>query len=286
MNRPYLLQHFDTLADTPEAVAKLRDFVLHLATRGKLVPQVLSEEPACALSQRVIALAQRISKEQKLKLPAPEHDITENDQTFPLPAGWAWMKLGDLCLKLGAGSTPLGGKQIYQKTGIKFLRSQNIWNEGLHLNDVALIAPEIHQGMASTVVEAGDLLLNITGASIGRCAIVPGDVDEANVSQHVAIVRLADKKLRQFIHLVIIAPDFQSQIMQVQVGVSREGLSMRNLKEFVIALPPLAEQHRIVAKVDELMRWCDALEARLTAVQTAAAALLDATLREILTPPA
>jgi len=121
--------------------------------------------------------------------------------------------------------------------------------------------------MEATCVEPGDVLLNITGASIGRSAIVPDDFDEANVSQHVAIVRLTDKVLRQFIHLIIVAPYFQSKIMQVQVGVSREGLSMKNLKEFVIALPPLAEQRRIVAKVEELLALCDELEARQTAAR-------------------
>ena len=113
--------------------------------------------------------------------------------------------------------------------------------------------------MSGTWVQPGDILLNITGASIGRSAIVPDDFDEANVSQHVAIVRLAEKELRQFLHLVVIAPDFQQRIMDVQVGVSREGLSMSRLKEFVIAVPPLAEQQRIVAKVDELMTLCDEL---------------------------
>jgi len=121
--------------------------------------------------------------------------------------------------------------------------------------------------MDSTCVEPGDVLLNITGASIGRCAVVPDDFDEANVSQHVAVIRLAERKLRQFIHLWIIAPNFQDRIMQVQVGVSREGLSMTCLKAFVVALPPLAEQRRIVAKVEELLALCDELEARQSAAR-------------------
>jgi type I restriction enzyme S subunit len=268
MNRSQLLSdHFATLAETPDAVAKLRNFALHLGTRGILVPQKSTDEPAVELVKRITALGERIAKEQKIKLPAPEAAITEADQKFPLPKGWAWVKLGDLCAKLGAGSTPLGGKRVYQKAGVKFLRSQNVWNEGLYLDDVALIDPAVHKDMDSTCVEPGDVLLNITGASIGRCAVVPDDFDEANVSQHVAIVRLTDKVLRQFIHLIIIAPDFQSQIMQVQVGVSREGLSMKNLKEFVVALPPLAEQRRIVAKVAELLALCDELEAAQTAAR-------------------
>jgi type I restriction enzyme S subunit len=120
--------------------------------------------------------------------------------------------------------------------------------------------PEIHQRMNGTSVEAGDVLLNITGASIGRSSIVPDDLGETNVSQHVAIVRLIDKSLRFFIHLCLISPHIQASIMQMQVGISREGLSMRSLRDFLIPLPPLEEQKRIVAKVDELMQLCDELE--------------------------
>src|SRR6266567_4582282 len=109
-NAQQLWQHFDTLAETPGAVAKLRDFALHLATRGKLVPQDLTDEPATVLADRVSTLGKRIAKEQDLRLPTPEVAIREEDFSFPLPKGWAWVKLGDLCTKLGAGSTPLGGK--------------------------------------------------------------------------------------------------------------------------------------------------------------------------------
>ena len=276
--RDLLLQEFDSLADAHDAVPKLRDLVLQLAVRGILVPQDPKDEPAKELARRVISVAKQVAKERELKLPAPEFSTTDQDKVFPLPNGWTWVKLGDLCIKLGAGSTPLGGKRVYQKAGVKFLRSQNVWDDGLRLDDVAFISPTVHQDMESTCVEPGDVLLNITGASIGRSALVPDDFDEANVSQHVSIIRLADKALRHFIHLCVTAPDFQSRIMQVQVGVSREGLSMARLKEFVVALPPLGEQRRIVAKVEELLALCDELEARQVATQERRARLVHSAL--------
>jgi type I restriction enzyme S subunit len=127
---------------------------------------------------------------------------------------------------------------------------------------VAFIDAKTHEKMSGTWVEPGDVLLNITGASIGRCSVVPSDFDIANVSQHVAIVRLADKDLTRFLHLCICSPYFQKTIMAVQVGVSREGLSMKRLQDFLVPLPPLAEQKRIVARVDQLMALIDQLEAK------------------------
>ena len=104
-------------------------------------------------------------------------------------------------------------------------------------------------------------MLNITGASIGRSALIPLNFDEANVSQHVAIVRPILREMNQWIHLYLISPMTFKNIMDVQVGISREGLSMTRLKDFFIPLPPLAEQKQIVEKVDELMSLCDRLQA-------------------------
>jgi type I restriction enzyme S subunit len=166
-----------------------------------------------------------------------------------------------LLQKIGAGSTPLGGKEVYVSSGVKFLRSQNVWDDGLRLSSVAYIRPETHAKMVGTVVLPNDLLFNITGASIGRCALVPSDFDEANVSQHVTIVRTVLPVLNAFLHKVLVSRHVQQTVMDVQVGVSREGLSIAKLGNFLIPVPPLAEQSRIVTRVDELMQLCDTLEA-------------------------
>jgi type I restriction enzyme S subunit len=114
--------------------------------------------------------------------------------------------------------------------------------------------------MSGTHIQQQDILLNITGASIGRCALVPNSFVEGNVSQHVAIIRLFLPDTREFIHLSLTSPFFQKVIDDVQVGVSREGLSMQKLRLFPMLIPPLAEQFRIVAKVAELMVLCNRLE--------------------------
>lgn len=266
--------NFNLLIDTPESIAELRKTILQLAVQGRLVPQDPKEEPASMLLESIRAKKSSIVNDLHTRIPEAEVLINKKDRAFELPTGWEWVKLAELCEKLGAGSTPLGGKQVYQNSGVPFIRSQNVWNQGLRLDDVALIPREIHEQMSGTWVLPGDILLNITGASIGRSAIVHFEFHEGNVSQHVAIIRLVEKELHRFLHLVIISEDFQRRIMDVQVGVSREGLSMTRLKEFVVALPPLNEQRRIVACVDALLKICDEVETKLLRAQSDADVLV------------
>ena len=266
---PMLLSNLNLLATAPDGVAKLRELILTLAVQGKLLPQDSSDEPASVLLKKSRAEKDRLIADGKIKRDKSLAEIAEEERPFELPVGWEWVRLNTLLQKIGAGSTPLGGKEVYTQTGVKFLRSQNVWDDGLRLAGVAFIKPETHAKMAGTTVLPDDLLFNITGASIGRCAVVPIDFDEANVSQHVTIVRTVLPTLNAFLHKVLVSRHVQQTVMDVQVGVSREGLSIAKLGSFLIPLPPLAEQSRIVTRVEELMRLCDALQdkARLEATQ-------------------
>jgi len=187
-----ICDNFDLLYDAPKTVGQLRQAILQMAVQGKLVAQDQGDEPAAVLLEKIRAKKEKIMKEKKLKkiTTLPVTDSEKN--AIGLPEGWELIRLGEIVQKLGAGSTPKGGKAIYQEAGIKFIRSQNVWNNGLSLQNVAYIPLEIHKRMNGTVVKPTDILLNITGASIGRSALVPDDFDEGNVSQHVAIIRLID----------------------------------------------------------------------------------------------
>ena len=245
-----------------------------MAVRGKLVKQDLSDEPASELLKRIQAEKARLVREGEVKRLESFDPIDGNDFPFPIPCGWKVVRMGWLARKLGAGSTPLGGKTVYQKNGVPFLRSQNIYDDGLRLDDVALIPRSVHERMSGTHIQRNDVLLNL----------VPSTFMEGNVSQHVAIIRLFLPNIREFIHLSLISPYFQSLIDKVQVGVSREGLSMQRLRMFSMPLPPLAEQHRIVAKVDELMALCDQLEAAKTEREQSRDRLVAASLHHLNQP--
>ena len=175
----------------------------------------------------------------------------EDEIPFEVPEGWSWCRLLSLSIKIGAGSTPTGGAAVYTTSGIKFIRSQNVYDDGLFLDDVAYIPEEINQKKSGSIVKSKDILLNITGGSIGRCALVSDDFDIANVNQHVMIIRLANLELRKYIHSVVISPYIQEQIISRQVGSGRGGLSAETLSTFLIPLPPLNEQVSINRKLNE-----------------------------------
>lgn len=232
----------------------MKKSILQLAMQGKLVEQRPEEGTAEELYQQIVAEKSRLIKEGKIKKEKPLAEITDDEIPFEIPESWKWVRLNDLCEKIGSGSTPTGGKNVYKESGIKFLRSQNVYNDGLRYEGIVYISEE--QNKASSVVKAKDILLNITGGSIGRCVIVPDDFDIANINQHVMIIRSIELDLRFWLHNVIISAYIQNKIMDVQVGVSREGLSAEKLKNFLIPLPPLAEQKRIVAKLEQMLPYC------------------------------
>ncbi|QIB35789.1 restriction endonuclease subunit S [Ancylobacter pratisalsi] len=168
-----------------------------------------------------------------------------------VPERWEVKRLRRLATKFGSGVTPKGGATSYTADGVIFLRSQNVHFDGLRLQDVARIPPSTHDAMKGTHVRACDVLLNITGASIGRaCAVPYAFVDDANVNQHVCIIRVkSDELVPEFLAAVISTPIMQREIRFEQNGASREGLTLDAIKSFAIPLPPLAEQRRILESI-------------------------------------
>ena len=151
---------------------------------------------------------------------------------------WNQVHLNWITSKIGSGLTPDGGAENYLDSGVLFLRSQNIHKFELKTESPTFISKEIHDSMNNSKVESGDVLLNITGASIGRAAIVPDSINEANVNQHVCIIRPQEEYIRpEFLNLVMNSPYLQHQINSQQLGSSREGLNYNQVGELSIPLP-------------------------------------------------
>ena len=163
---------------------------------------------------------------------------------------WPKVPLKYLVRKIGSGKTPKGGAEVYVKAGVMLLRSQNIHFDGLRLDDVVFIDEAVDEEMASTRVLPRDVLLNITGASIGRCTVVPDHFDDANVNQHVCIIRTNPERLHpEYLGAVLQSNVIQTSIRVSENGSSREGLTFEQIGAFEIPLPPLEEQRIVVSEV-------------------------------------
>jgi type I restriction enzyme S subunit len=150
-----------------------------------------------------------------------------------------------LATKIGSGKTPAGGAETYQDSGVIFLRSQNIHFDGLRLDDVAYIDPGVHREMFGTRVVPGDVLLNITGASLGRVTHFPDGLGEANVNQHVCIIRPNGSLDSRYLSYALSARTSQGQIISMQVGGNRDGLNFEQVGNLEIPVPGIETQRRI-----------------------------------------
>ncbi|MCT3225228.1 MULTISPECIES: restriction endonuclease subunit S [Lactobacillaceae] len=157
---------------------------------------------------------------------------------------WEERKLGEVTEKIGSGKTPKGGNSIYQNHGIALIRSQNIFNDRVNNNDIAYISAEVDTDMKNSRVFKNDVLLNITGASIGRSAVYQSS-DTANVNQHVCIIRPKDNISSNFIQLNISSSNGQKEIELNQAGGGREGLNFQQIARMNFSYPSYDEQKLI-----------------------------------------
>ena len=172
---------------------------------------------------------------------------------------WEEKRLGNITSKIGSGKTPKGGDRVYLQSGISFIRSQNVINDKLVLDNIC-ISEDTHLEMKNSKVIANDILLNITGGSIGRSCIVPDDFLEGNVNQHVSIIRLK-KDIPKFVQSLLSSWRGQKLIFQGQTGSGREGINFESIKNFKIYLPSKQEQQKIASflttvdkKIDQLTK--------------------------------
>jgi len=176
------------------------------------------------------------------------------------PKGWEVKSLKELTNKLGSGSTPRGGKEAYLEEGISLIRSLNVHdNKFLHKN-LAFISDKQAEKLKNVIIEKGDLLLNITGASVCRASLVDNDILPARVNQHVCIIRTKpDKILPTFLARLITSSSYKQKLMSIATagGATREALTKQQVESLDIIVPPFEVQEKfesIVGKVFQLLK--------------------------------
>ena len=181
-------------------------------------------------------------------------------QIGQIPIYWDCCSLKLLTTKIGSGKTPSGGAEVYTNSGIMFLRSQNIYDSGLILQDVSFISSEIDEEMKNTRVHYNDVLLNITGGSIGRCCVYNLKDVPANVNQHVCIIRTqSEKLLPQFLRYFWNASAGTMSVGLYQTGGNRPGLNFEQIGSTKVPVCSLQEQQRIVEYLDKITAEIDKL---------------------------
>ena len=176
---------------------------------------------------------------------------------------WSYKKLSKITSKVGSGSTPRGGQEAYTSNGVIFIRSQNVYDNKLDLRKIVFIPQSTHTKMKGSKVQKHDVLLNITGASIGRSCVVPKKFEEGNVNQHVCIIRTNSELDPYYLQFFLSSSLGQKIIFQSQAGGGREGLNFESIKLFKIPLPSVKEQQKIAQFLQSLDKKIDAVNEQI-----------------------
>ena len=249
----------------------LRQKVLDLAIRGKLVPQDPNDEPASVLLERIRQQKQQMVKEGKLKAKDIKNDsiifvgednlhyekfangsvkCIEDEIPFDLPDGWAWSKIGPLCEYITSGSR--GWAQYYSETGCLFLRMGNLSRDSfdLRLDNLQRVnLPDNAEGTRTRVAE-NDLLFSIT-AEIGMLGLIPADFEEAYINQHVGLIRFLKEAQTKYFPYILMSEFCRDQYYTVQSGM-KNSFRLDNIQNILAPVPPLGEQIRIAEKLSSI----------------------------------
>ncbi|WP_372825774.1 restriction endonuclease subunit S [Polaromonas sp.] len=268
-----LLSNLNLLTTAPDGVAKLRELILTLAVQGKLVPQDPSDEPASVLLKKIRAEKDRLIAEGKIKRDRPLAEIAEDEKPFELPKEWEWVKFGDVAL-ISSGIT-LGRKTpIASATLLPYLRVANVQRWHLNLTSMKQVVIDRSELERFQLCD-GDLLITEGGDwdKVGRTAVWRSELTICLHQNHVFKARGTSGDWNPiWAELYLNSPVARSYFASAAKQTTNlASINMTQLKNCVFPVPPLAEQSRIVTRVEELMRLCDALQAkaRLEATQHA-----------------
>lgn len=250
------------------------DFAEFCYTYPKTIEQTLIADFLDEQCEKIDSIATDLEKQieilQKYKKSLITETITKGlDKLIPMkdsgiewigdvPDHWEVKRLKFVSLKIGSGKTPKGGAEIYEDEGITFIRSQNVYDDGLHLDDVKFISDDINNEMSSTQLQIGDILFNITGASIGRCCIYSLKA-VGNVNQHVCIIRANNSCFNAYLRYVMVSEIGKIQTAINQMGGNRDSLTFEQIGNFVIPVAQSIEQIKIANYLEQQCSKIDSI---------------------------
>lgn len=282
MNPSQLLDHFDRISDAPDAIQCLRGFILDLAVRGKLVEQNPADEVASELLLRIHFEKTRLMAAGEMRGQADLPEIDDAEVPFEIPSSWQWVHLIDLLNKLTDGThhSPVN----LADGAFKYVTAKNIKPEGISLEEISYISVDVHREIyARCNPEKGDILYIKDGATTGVVTI--NDLDEPfSMLSSVALLKVSAGVFNRHLVEFLRSPFFYAQMRGFMKGAAIPRVTLKRMAPALIPLPPLAEQHRIVARVDELMALCNQLEATQAERERRRDRLTAASLQRLNTP--
>ena len=268
-----LSEHFDTLFTTTASIDTLKQTILQLAVMGKLVPQNPNDEPAAKLLERIAVEKAQLIKDKKIKKQKPLPELTNEEKPFELPNGWEWVTLSHIGLFTG-GKTPSKANSQYWNGDIPWVTPKDMKVEEIFDSEDHVTRLAITDGLAE--IDPESLLFVARSGILRRKFPVAITKSVCTVNQDLKVLSLIDKSIVDYTLLMM--KGFEAYILKnlTKMGTTVESLRFDDFSKHYFIIPPLEEQYRIVAKVDELMALCDQLKARLNDAQNTKLQLTDA----------
>ena len=278
----FALKNLSSLTTRSDQIKALRQTILDLAVRGKLVPQDPNDEPASELLKRIVAKKAQLVREKKIKVRRASKLAICSEVPFNLPSGWSPAKIEQILVEIQTG--PFGSslhQSDYQLGGTPVINPASIQNGRIVPIDKMAVGLVTLERLASFKLQTGDIIMGRRG-EMGRCAVISECERGWLCGTGSLILRPSEYLYPHFLSMMISSPFSRQYLDGTAVGTTMQNLNQTILLNLSFGLPPFAEQHRIVAKVDELMALCDRLEANLAIEDDIRCLLLDALLHEAL----
>ena len=248
---------------------QLKNSILQMAVQGKLVPQDPNDEPASVLLERIRAEKERLIKEKKIKreknpsvifkgadnTPYEKLDGVErcidDELPFEIPENWRWCRLGTIAAVLGGKRIPAGRKLTEFNTGHVYIRVSDMTDGGVSTDRLLYVPEDIYPSISKYIINKADVFITVAG-TIGRVGKIPDELDGANLTENADRLVLAGVN-QDWLIKVLQSGMIQEQIAEATTKVGQPKLAIARIERFLIPLPPLAEQHRIVQRIEELL---------------------------------
>lgn len=237
---------------------ELKSSILQLAIQGRLVEQRPEEGTGEELYRQIQAENQRLIKAGKIRKEKPLPEIAEDEVPFEIPDGWKWVRLGDVASVLGGKRIPAGRTLTTENTGYKYIRVSDMKNGSVSIDSLLYVPSDIYPSISRYIINKEDVYITVAG-TIGRVGKIPQQIDGSNLTEN------ADRLVFQFLDQDWLIRCLESQLIQQQIidattKVGQPKLAIKRIQELLLPLPPVAEQKRIVAQIEELLPYLDRYE--------------------------